>query len=193
MRNVFHLLSLTAALFLVPHFYVASEVTSSDADLAMMTPPPHYGYVRNFLDSRMHLEESELDALTLTILTEARRADLEPELIVGLIHVESSGNPRAVSKVGAIGLMQLLPSTAAAMARELDLAWEGAESLYDPSLNVRLGIRYLGKLVNRFDDLDTALAAYNWGPTHIARVIRKGNSLPVRYTESVHRASTALI
>lgn len=193
MRNAFHLFSLTAALLLVPFFYVAPEVPSSEAGFAMATPPPHYHYVRNFLDSRMHLEAEELDALTRTILKEARRADLDPELIVGLIHVESSGNPRAVSRVGAIGLMQLLPSTGAAMARELDLAWEGDDSLYDPSLNVRLGIRYLGKLVNRFDNLDTALAAYNWGPTHIARVIRKGSSLPVRYTESVHRASTALI
>lgn len=193
MRIAFHLLSLTAVLFFVPSFYVLPDVAREEVHSAVDTPPSNYIEVRSFLESRMNLDETGLDKLTRTILTEADRADIEPHLIVGLIHVESSGNPRAVSRVGALGLMQLLPGTAEAMARELDIAWEGADSLFEPNLNVRLGVRYLGKLVTRFDCLDTALAAYNWGPTHIARVIRKGNVVPARYTESVHRATVAMI
>ncbi len=159
-----------------------------------VAPPPHYLAVRSFLEARRSwFADREIKRLTRTILDESMRAQIEPRLILGLIHVESSGNPRAVSKVGAMGLMQLRPQTAAAMARELAIPWEGSESLFDPDLNVRLGVHYLTRLIDRFGDLDTALAAYNWGPTRIARAIRKGRTVPVRYTESVYRASTALI
>jgi soluble lytic murein transglycosylase-like protein len=194
-RIVFHFFSLLAVLIVVPFFYEAPAIPSPDSRVAAVPPTttPHYVEVRSFLEARMHLTDVAYNELTRTIVTEARRVNLEPSLIVSLIHVESSGNPRAISKVGAMGLMQLLPGTAEAMSAELGIAWEGADSLYDPNLNVRLGVYYLGKLVTRFKNLDTALAAYNWGPTHIARVIRKGSALPVRYSESVQRARVAMI
>ncbi len=165
-----------------------------EARVSVPPPPPHYLEVVSFLESRRtRLPDSEMERLTHTILDESKRSGIEPRLILALIHVESSGNPRAVSKVGARGLMQLRPETAAAMARELEIPWEGPESLFEPNLNVVLGVRYLTRLIDRFEDVDTALAAYNWGPTRIARAIRNGRSVPVRYTESVHRVYTALI
>jgi soluble lytic murein transglycosylase len=157
-------------------------------------PAPDYVTVKDFLtSSHTGLGESEIEVLSHTILTEARRAEIDPRLILGLIQVESSGNPNAVSRVGALGLMQLLPNTAAAMARESAIPWEGPESLFEPNLNVQLGVRYLTLLIDRFDEIDIALAAYNWGPTRIARVIRNGRSVPVRYSDSVLRVHTALI
>ena len=103
------------------------------------------------------------------------------------------GNPMAVSSVGALGLMQLRPATAEAMAGERAIPWEGPESLFDPNLNVILGVHYLERMIDRFGDVDTALAAYNWGPTRIARAIRSGRSVPAGYTKSVYRAYSALI
>ena len=79
------------------------------------------------------------------------------------------------------------------MARELSIAWDGPESLFDPNLNVRLGVRYLTRMIDRFGDVDTALAAYNFGPTRIARAIRRGRPVPVRYAASVHRAYTETV
>lgn len=148
--------------------------------------------MRAFLESRrVRLPDQEIGALTRTILVESHRAGIAPQLILGLIQVESSGNPRATSRVGALGLMQLRPNTAAAMAQELGLPWDGPESLFDPNLNVRLGVFYLSRLVERFGDLDVALAAYNFGPTRIARAIRKGRPVPVGYATSVLRACAA--
>lgn len=156
--------------------------------------PEHYYDVKRFVQARQgNLSEADAKRLTRTILNEARRASLDPRLIVGLIHVESSGNPMAKSKVGALGLMQLRPDTARAMARDLGLEWTGSESLYDANLNVVLGVRYLNRLIHRFGDIDIALAAYNWGPTRIARVIRRGRAIPLGYTQSVIGASTAMI
>jgi soluble lytic murein transglycosylase len=166
--------------------------TVSPKRVFVQVPPPHYVEVSEFLASRrIRLEPAEIKVLTRTILDESRRAKIEPRLILGLIHVESSGNPRAVSKVGALGLMQLRPDTAVAMAEELGIEWDGPESLFDPNLNVRLGVRYLARMIDRFGDLDVALAAYNFGPTRIARVIRTGRPVPVRYATDVHRAYLA--
>ncbi|MBW2390575.1 MAG: lytic transglycosylase domain-containing protein [Deltaproteobacteria bacterium] len=188
-------LALVLVLLVTPLIFTLHPRSMAGAQVARaFTPAPDYVAVMSFLESRrIRLVDTEIDQLAHTILSEARRAEIEPRLILGLIQVESSGNPRAVSKVGALGLMQLRPRTAAAMARESAIPWEGPESLFEPNLNVQLGVRYLTVLIDRFGDIDIALAAYNWGPTRIARVIRSGRSVPVRYTESVHRAHTALI
>lgn len=187
-------LSLALVLLTTPLIFTLQPRSMSELQVVRAgVPAPDYVAVMSFLESRLRLADPEIDRLAHTILSEARRAQIEPRLILGLIQVESSGNPRAVSRVGAMGLMQLRPRTAAAMARESAIPWEGPESLFEPNLNVRLGVRYLTLLIDRFGNIDTALAAYNWGPTRIARVIRNGRSVPVRYTESVHRAHTALI
>jgi len=123
--------------------------------------------------------------LARLVVAEARRAGIDPGLALAVIRVESSGRPTAVSHAGAVGLMQLLPETAAAEAERLGLPWTGPESLHDPYLNVRVGIHYLARLIDRFGDLETALAAYNAGPTRIARFLRRRAELPEGYARRV--------
>jgi hypothetical protein len=127
----------------------------------------------------------EVDDVADTILAECRRTGIDPKVVLALIAVESSGDPAAVSHAGARGLMQLLPATAQGEAEQLGLVWKGGGTLFDPVVNVKLGISYLSRLVRRFGDLETALVAYNWGPTRIARSVRQGRSLPVRYRHRV--------
>ena len=75
------------------------------------------------------------------------------DLIARMIHAESNGNPNAVSRSGAIGLMQLMPSTAAQLG----------VNPYDPKQNVSGGSALIGRLIHKYGNVDTALAAYNWG------------------------------
>jgi soluble lytic murein transglycosylase-like protein len=131
------------------------------------------------------LSERELHRLASTIVDEAHRHDLEPALVLAVIQVESGGYHLAVSPVGALGLMQLLPSTAEELALDLGLPWRGPNSLFDPILNVKLGTAYLSRLSAKYGSVSTALAAYNWGPGRIDRRLRRGGSLPRIYIEQV--------
>ena len=90
----------------------------------------------------------------------ARARDLEPRLVQAVVQVESGYNQRARSNKGAIGLMQLMPGTAS------DLA---VADPWDADQNLRGGTSYLRQMIDRFGDLELALAAYNAGPEAVAR------------------------
>lgn len=97
----------------------------------------------------------------------ARATRLEPALLRAIIVVESGFDPRAVSRRGAQGLMQLMPATAQRY---------GASDAFDPAQNIRAGARYLRDLKRRYrDDLELVLAAYNAGE---AAVERHGRRVP---------------
>lgn len=89
----------------------------------------------------------------------ARNNRVEPSLVRAVLVAESGGDPNAVSKRGASGLMQLMP----AMARQY-----GVRNVLDPKQNIQAGTRYLRDLLDRYqNDLEQVLAAYNAGPAAV--------------------------
>ena len=116
----------------------------------------------------------------------SRAYGFDPLFVMALIKTESTFRKNARSHKGALGMMQILPSTARELARDLGLAWRGEEMLLDPSINVRLGIHYLSDLKGLFsDNMNMALAAYNRGPYNLKKRIRRGKSLSFRYVDKV--------
>jgi len=114
-----------------------------------------------------------LDRLARTV---ARRYELDEELVSAVVRAESGYDPAAVSRVGAVGLMQLMPATAA----ELEV-----DDPFDPEQNLDGGVRYLKWMLDRFEgEVDLALAAYNAGP---AAVDRYGGIPPYPETRSYVR------
>jgi len=102
-----------------------------------------------------------LSALYSLVQYYARLNNLDENLVRAVIKVESDFNPKAVSRRGAIGVMQLMPETAKSLK---------VHNPFDLEQNIRGGTRYLKSLLERFNnDLDLALAAYNAGPTAVLR------------------------
>jgi soluble lytic murein transglycosylase len=97
------------------------------------------------------------------IVNEASANQLDPDFICAVIAVESRFNKRAVSDSGALGLMQLMPTTAVQMATLIGLDEFVVEDLFNESINIRLGTKYLRYLKNKFYNVRTILAAYNAG------------------------------
>jgi len=124
--------------------------------------------------------------VAFTIADESRRYSLDPELILGIIRVESGFRRRAVSSAGARGLMQIRPFVADALAEDLGFEkWKGIESLDDPVTNIKLGVFYLAHLKQRFGDLKLALSAYRWGPTRVQSRLEAAQSVPRGYARRV--------
>ncbi len=103
-----------------------------------------------------------------TIQAEAAKNNLDPYLVASLIRQESEFNPSVVSYANAYGLMQLLPSVGRAMAREEGITHFETFQLLNPETNIRLGTRYLRKMLDRFGGVpEYALAAYNAGDSRV--------------------------
>ncbi len=105
---------------------------------------------------------------------ESARHGLPPALVYGLMRAESAMQPDALSGAGARGLLQLMPDTAAAVARRNGMSYRGQSELFDGDKNVRLGIAHLAELDRRYGSNWTHVAAaYNAGPGALARWLRE--------------------
>jgi len=105
--------------------------------------------------------------LAQTIFDVALAERLDPELAFRLVKLESDFNPRAISRVGAIGLSQLMLSTAVQFDRTVT-----REKLYEPKTNLRIGFQYLRRLISAYKgNVQLALLAYNLGELRKARSI----------------------
>ena len=108
----------------------------------------------------------------------ALEAGLPIPLLLGVAEIESGGHQNSVSPVGAIGLLQLMPATAAHLH----------VNPYDARDNARGGAWFLKWLIGHYGAVDLALAAYNWGPTNVDHALEHGTPIPgevVHYVNNV--------
>lgn len=117
---------------------------------------------------------------------ETKYDNLDVDLICATITHESafSWEPSVVSPAGALGLMQLMPSTGKFLARIEEIAWTSPEDvLFDPVVNIRLGCRYLSSLIEMYE-IDGGLAAYNGGGKRAAMWLAQNRARGVLYEET---------
>ena len=127
------------------------------------------------LDRMPSLSVDEASGLAATVRDESVAAGLDPILVMALIDVESGWEPAAVSGRGARGLMQLRRLALETEEREAGLP---PGDVHDPVHNVRMGIRYLARMVATFGDVDLALVAYNAGPSRALSMLVSVEEVP---------------
>lgn len=126
--------------------------------LAFTRPPSAIAIQRRRVTAGAHHRAPAVRTFDGLIAETARSFDVDPALVKAVVAAESNFDARAVSRVGAQGLMQLMPETSRKM---------GVTAPFEPSENLRGGVRYLSQLITRYGDLRRALAAYNAGPTAV--------------------------
>ena len=135
-------------------------------------------------DVKQHLEDA------------AEAQSLDPALVIAVAAAESAFNVKAVSRKGALGLMQVMPATAERYGVASRPASEGEHAAMEPKVNAQIGTRYLADLLRMFDgDKELALAAYNAGE---GAVIKHGRKIPPypetqQYVEKVMRFYRGLV
>ncbi|MGZ6133929.1 MAG: transglycosylase SLT domain-containing protein [Myxococcaceae bacterium] len=121
---------------------------------------------------RSALTERAQRRVAITIVREAEANGLDPLLVVAVIRTESAFDAYAVSGVGAMGLMQMMPTTGTFLALQRGTALRHRQTLFDAELNIELGTAYLASLLREFGTAEAALVAYNGGPAFARRVLR---------------------
>jgi soluble lytic murein transglycosylase-like protein len=125
------------------------------------------------------------DELAAKIYAAAKRHEIDPHIAFGLVRTESEFKDYATSRVGAVGLTQLMVPTARWFKRDATVA-----DLRDSETNLEIGFRYLNELIDRYDgDVALALTAYNRGTGTVDRVLEKGGDPDNGYAGKVFRGS----
>ena len=169
----------------------AALVGAAPVDSARLVPgdglQSAHPIVRIFValsECRKSLPEGERWHIADVIDRESSRHGYDPFFVQAIVEVESTCSPTARSHKGAIGLIQLKPSTARAVALGSGREWTGPSDLLDPEFNLELGLLYLSQLERRFNDIHLAVAAYNLGPTRVSRM-ESGRARKSRYVRKV--------
>ncbi len=149
----------------------ASGIDPEKAPPSKSRKIPHLTTLASAEIAIIPVRKSKSDRFNTMISSAADRYEVDPALIKAVIMAESTYNPKAVSKQGAEGLMQLMPRTARSL---------GVKNAFNPAHNINGGVKYLRQLLDAFnDDVKLALAAYNAGAS---KVRRHGGIPPIKAT-----------
>ena len=161
-----------------------SRVTAASSGMGKEPRSNSVSQFAGYGDVKQHLEDA------------AEAQSLDPALVIAVAAAESAFNVKAVSRKGALGLMQVMPATAERYGVASRPASEGEHAAMEPKVNAQIGTRYLADLLRMFDgDKELALAAYNAGE---GAVIKYGRKIPPypetqQYVEKVMRFYRGLV
>jgi soluble lytic murein transglycosylase len=142
--------------------------------------------VNEISNTNFTLDSKSIYEISKTIYEEAVKYNFNPLLITAIIKTESTYDPNAISDSYAYGLCQVRRFIAPELAENLGIEWDGAEkTLFDPIKNIQIGVYYLSMLNRDFNDLKTAVVAYNQGPYAVQELLTNNQELPNNYVDKV--------
>ena len=130
--------------------------------------------------------------IATAIMHESEHYGFDPIFLMAVIQNESSFNPKMKGSAGEIGLMQIKPDTAEWIAKTYKLEYKGAESLFNPAINIRIGAAFMNKLRNQFAAKSGLyLSAYNAGAKKVRMMVSEKNT-PTAYAMAVMKRYFAI-
>jgi len=142
--------------------------------------------VNDISKSNSTLDSKSIYEISKTIYEESVKYNFNPLLITAIIKTESNYEPTAVSDSYAYGLCQVRRFIAPELAENIGIEWDGAEkTLFDPIKNIQIGVYYLSMLNRDFNDLETAVIAYNQGPYAVQEQLTNNQELSNTYVNKV--------
>lgn len=121
--------------------------------------------VQYLKDKKVRASDEKLKKIATSVYEEAKEYEIDYRLVLAVMKVESNFKSDAISKKGARGLLQIKPSLAKHVSKETGVSIKSPKCLEEPEKNIRIGVSHLSWLMEKFENLNTALHAYNvgWG------------------------------
>jgi len=169
-KRYFSVLSCLFIILLLCSVFFGSEAICAErrAERAVI-----HKVAQHLKDKRAKLGGENLQVVADAIWRESQYRNVDYRLVLALIEVESGYRHNVISPDGSRGIMQLKPATAQEIARKVDLSYKGHLDLFDPRVNIQIGVYFLSKLIDEFKTVRKALYAYNVGPNRAKRSIAK--------------------
>lgn len=164
MRSV--ALSVFLVIFALVVFLPATLAAEEDNDQKELIIEKTFEYLK---DKKARGSDEKLKAIAGSVYEESQRYDIDYRLILAVMKVESNFRNDAISRKGARGLLQIKPSLARHISRTSEISVKSAKCLHEPEKNIKIGVNYLSRLIERFENIYTALHAYNVGPRKVKR------------------------
>jgi soluble lytic murein transglycosylase len=136
-------------------------------------------------DKKVRASDDKLKKIANSVYEEAKDYEIDYRLVLAVMKVESNFKSDAISKKGARGLLQIKPSLAKYVSKETGVAIKSPKCLEEPEKNIRIGVSHLSWLMEKFENLNTALHAYNVGLGKIKPSTSEDDGPDTRFTRKV--------
>ena len=179
--------ALTAVTFLLATFFTAHLVRAFDAAQGKGSDYIKEKIVDYLKAKKIRTSEQKLKTIADRVYEESQDYDVDYRLILAVMKVESNFRSDAVSKKGARGLLQIKPSLARHLSKDTGIPVKESRALNEPDKNIKIGVNHISGLLEKFENLKTALHAYNVGADRVMRTLSLNRSPDTPFTRSVLR------
>jgi soluble lytic murein transglycosylase len=129
--------------------------------------------------------DAKLKTIANSVYEESQKYSIDYRLILAVMKVESNFKNDAISRKGARGLLQVKPSLAKHIAKNTGIQGEEVTILHEPEKNIKIGVNYLSQLIDMFENLTSALHAYNAGPSKVKKIGALNTAPSTHFTKKV--------
>lgn len=178
------ILSVTVLLFLAcisTTFSFTGVITEDKSDKEVIVSKT----VQYLKERKVNTTEAKMKTIANSVYEESQKYDIDYRLVLAVMKVESNFKNEAISRKGARGLLQVKPSLARYIAKDTGMQLKEASSLHEPERNIEIGVNYLSKLMDMFENITSALHAYNAGPGKVKKVGANDDAPATFFTRKV--------